>query len=139
MTERLLAGAAGVLLVLLAIPAGAAEPAQNDDEAERAKPPQKTPELLEQGRASFQRNCASCHGEKGAGDGFAAAALDPKPRNFTSDDFKYGSRPAQIFETLSRGSPGTAMVPFKHLPEEERWALAYWVSELRSSGKPRRK
>lgn len=130
MIERLLATAAGALL-LLANPAGAAEP-QSDDAA--AQPPKKTPELLEQGRASFQRNCASCHGEKGTGDGFAAAGLDPKPRNFTTDEFKNGARPPQVFETLAHGIPGTAMVPFRHLPEQERWALAYWVDELRQSG-----
>jgi mono/diheme cytochrome c family protein len=137
MIGRLLATAAGALL-LLANPAGAAEPQSNDD-AEASRPPKKTPELLEQGRASFQRNCASCHGEKGAGDGFAAAGLNPKPRNFTTDPFKNGGRPPEVFETLKHGVPGTAMVPFLHLSEQERWALAYWVEELRQSGQGKKK
>jgi mono/diheme cytochrome c family protein len=137
MIERLLATAAGALLAL-AIPGGAAE-AQSGDEAEAARPPEKTPELLEQGRASFQRNCASCHGEKGTGDGFAAVGLNPKPRNFTTEPFKNGARPPQIFETLRHGIPGTAMVPFVHLPAQERWALAYWVEELRQSGRAKKK
>ena len=34
-------------------------------------------------------NCNSCHGLEGAGDGPLAAALDPKPRNFTVGDFKF--------------------------------------------------
>jgi mono/diheme cytochrome c family protein len=137
MIERLLATAAGALLVL-GNPAGAAEP-RSDDDAEASRPPGKTPELLEQGRASFQRNCASCHGEKGTGDGFAAAGLNPKPRNFTTDPFKNGARPPQVFETLARGIPGTAMVPFRHLSEQERWALAYWVEELRQSAHGKKK
>jgi cytochrome c553 len=35
------------------------------------------------GAETFKTMCASCHGEKGKGDGAAAAALNPKPANFT--------------------------------------------------------
>jgi mono/diheme cytochrome c family protein len=135
MSDGLLAMAAGALL-LFANPAAGAGP-QGEDEP--STPPKKTPELLEQGRASFLQNCASCHGSKGRGDGFAAAGLDPKPRDFTAETFKNGARPPQIFETLARGVPGTAMVPFRHLPDQERWALAYWVDELRQAGRPRKR
>jgi len=31
------------------------------------------------GRAVFTRHCAVCHGERGAGDGPAAASLNPRP------------------------------------------------------------
>jgi mono/diheme cytochrome c family protein len=34
-------------------------------------------------------NCNSCHGLEGKGDGPVAAALDPKPRNYTVGDFKF--------------------------------------------------
>ncbi|MBI3090554.1 MAG: cytochrome c [Candidatus Tectomicrobia bacterium] len=33
------------------------------------------------GKAHYQALCAACHGTTGRGDGPAAAALDPKPRN----------------------------------------------------------
>ncbi len=99
--------------------------------AAAAEPPKKTPDLLAKGAASFARNCASCHGAGGAGDGVAAAALNPKPRNLVTEALKNGAKPAQIFETLGKGVPGSAMIAFKHLPEEERWALAYHVAELR--------
>jgi mono/diheme cytochrome c family protein len=35
------------------------------------------------GAVKYKELCVSCHGEKGAGDGAAAAALNPKPANFT--------------------------------------------------------
>ncbi len=35
------------------------------------------------GKAKFQQLCASCHGAAGKGDGAAAVALNPKPRNFS--------------------------------------------------------
>lgn len=34
------------------------------------------------GEATYKTMCASCHGEKGDGNGAAAAALNPKPTNF---------------------------------------------------------
>jgi mono/diheme cytochrome c family protein len=37
------------------------------------------------GEMLYQTNCASCHGEKGRGDGPAAAALDPKPQDLAAN------------------------------------------------------
>ena len=74
---------------------------------------------------------------RGGGDGSAAAKLDPRPRNFSTEPFKQGSSVRQIFDTLGKGVPGTAMVKFTNLSEEERWALAWYVRELKD-GKPER-
>ena len=103
--------------------------------AARAGEPKKTPELLAKGKASYEMNCASCHGSGGAGDGAAAAALDPKPTNLAAGKLKGGDKPAQIFATLGKGVPGTAMIAFSHLSEEERWAIAYHVAALRDAAK----
>ncbi len=127
MHERILVSLAAAVAVLLAPAARAGEP------------PKKTPELLEKGKASFAKNCAACHGAKGEGDGAVAAALNPRPRNFATDPFQYGSSAAQVFATLGKGSPGTAMIGFTHLPEEDRWGLAYYVLELKSAGKGAKK
>lgn len=43
-------------------------------------------EASDQGRALFRARCASCHGERGQGDGPVAAGLMVKPRRF-SDAF----------------------------------------------------
>ena len=37
----------------------------------------------------FKMYCATCHGAAGAGDGLAAASLNPKPTNFAAGAFKY--------------------------------------------------
>lgn len=36
----------------------------------------------------FQSRCTVCHGESGMGDGPGSAALDPKPRDFTSAEWQ---------------------------------------------------
>ena len=99
-----------------------------------APPPSK--ELTEKGKAVFAINCQACHGPKGAGDGPAAVALNPKPRNYATDTFKNGDKVENVFKTVSEGIKDTAMVSFAHLPEQDRWALAYFVLELRAAGKP---
>ena len=96
--------------------------------------PPKSQALLDKGKQSFLTNCMACHGEKGAGDGPGAVALNPKPRNYAKDPFKQGDKPDEIFNTLTKGVPGTPMVAFGHIPEEERWALVYWVLELKAQG-----
>jgi mono/diheme cytochrome c family protein len=54
--------------------------------------PKSTPELLAQGRTAFGKFCASCHGPNGQGDGPAAKALKPPPRNLVTQPVK-GGRP----------------------------------------------
>ena len=36
----------------------------------------------------FENRCTVCHGESGKGDGAGSAALDPKPRDFTSSEWQ---------------------------------------------------
>ena len=99
-----------------------------------AAAPAKDQALLDKGKAAFTTNCAACHGDKGDGTGPAAVALNPKPRNYATDAFKQGDKVEDVFKTLQTGVPTTAMVSFSYLPEADRWALAYWVLELRAQG-----
>jgi len=89
-------------------------------------------ERVIKGRALFLENCIGCHGEIGDGQGPAANAIKgPKPRNFTSGNFKRGSRPHQIFNTISNGSSGSMMPAWKEmLTEDERWSLVFYVQAL---------
>jgi mono/diheme cytochrome c family protein len=86
--------------------------------------------LVAKGKTLFAVNCASCHGTGGRGDGPAAAALNPKPRNFTETYWRYGGGPARIVQTITNGSPGTAMAAFPSIPLEDRFAIAHYVRTL---------
>ncbi|OGQ10859.1 MAG: hypothetical protein A2138_06445 [Deltaproteobacteria bacterium RBG_16_71_12] len=94
------------------------------------KAPKKTPELLEAGKKLYDVNCLPCHGEKGDGNGPVGQALVPKPRDFAKDPFKQGSKPVQVFTSITAGVKDTPMVGYPQLSEEERWALTYHVLEL---------
>ncbi|MBI3270115.1 MAG: c-type cytochrome [Planctomycetes bacterium] len=94
-------------------------------------------EAAPDGKALYARHCANCHGEKGDGRGPAAVYLYPKPRDFTGGQFKVrstqtGQMPTDqdLFDTLGRGMPGTAMPAFAFLQDDERRALVAEVKAL---------
>jgi mono/diheme cytochrome c family protein len=82
------------------------------------------------GAEVFAVNCASCHGEKGYGDGPAGAALDPAPKNLVDvaalagDDYLYWR--------INTGKEGTAMVAWKGvLTDEQIWELVAFIRTLK--------
>jgi len=89
-----------------------------------------TPELVAKGGGLYAVNCATCHGVAGMGDGPAAVALNPKPRIFTGGYWRYGGGVARVVQTISVGSPGTAMSAFTAIPMEDRFALAHFLRSL---------
>lgn len=99
-------------------------------DAEKAKknPLPSDKKFLEQGAKLAQVNCATCHGAKGKGDGAAAAALTPKPADWTSKRVQDESD-GELFWKISNGRG--AMPPWKHLPENDRWALIRYIRSLK--------
>ncbi len=69
--------------------------------------------LLVEGKVVFEANCAGCHGIAGDGMGPAAAALNPKPRNFVTWKMKYGDDNGSLTKTLQNGIKGSAMPAWK--------------------------
>lgn len=90
---------------------------------------------IQKGKIIFQLNCASCHGEKGNGEGIAGRFLNPKPANFLNDTLMNNLSPFQIYNTIRLGISGTAMVPINQLTDKEVWDAAFYVSSLRYQNK----
>jgi mono/diheme cytochrome c family protein len=65
------------------------------------------------GKDLYDTRCAPCHGAGGAGDGPAAAAIDPRPRNFRDPGFWRGRTVQQLRLVVKQGRPGTLMAPFE--------------------------
>jgi mono/diheme cytochrome c family protein len=95
-----------------------------------------SPELLELGKQTYEKKCLPCHGEQGEGQGEAAYLLYPKPRNFVDARYRLISTwdniptDEDLFRTISRGMPGSAMPSWAHLPEETRWGLAHYIKSF---------
>lgn len=84
------------------------------------------------GAAVFTANCATCHGERGLGDGPAATGLEPPPADLTDGAWTTGDGSLQaVTNTIEHGSPGTAMIGWKGtLTDTEIAAVANHVKEL---------
>jgi high-affinity iron transporter len=95
-----------------------------------ARAPSAVPDLAA-GARLFEQRCASCHGPTGHGDGPAAAALNPRPADFHSDEVMKGLTPFKAFNVVRFGVNGTGMAPVTDLDESARWALAFYVFTLR--------
>ncbi len=81
------------------------------------------------GKATYDAQCLICHGQGGAGDGPAGAALKPKPTDLTAASWWEGKDNAAIMGMIRRGSPGTSMVAYNKLSRED---LENLVAYLRS-------
>jgi high-affinity iron transporter len=84
------------------------------------------------GAAVFAANCATCHGERGLGDGPAATGLEPPPADLTDTAWTTGDGSVQaVTNTIEHGSPGTAMIGWKGtLTDAEIAAVASYVKDL---------
>ncbi|MEZ4417052.1 MAG: cytochrome c [Gemmatimonadota bacterium] len=82
--------------------AGAPDPPPGAPLAAAAGGPSAPPDLT-QARTTFQTVCATCHGKGGAGNGPGAAALNPKPANFTDPAFWKGKTDAELEKAIKDG------------------------------------
>jgi mono/diheme cytochrome c family protein len=55
------------------------------------------------GHATYHMTCAPCHGEGGKGDGPAAIALNPKPRDHTNGEYMDKLTNAHIYLVITKG------------------------------------
>jgi mono/diheme cytochrome c family protein len=90
-----------------------------------------TTNLLKIGSQVYAKNCATCHGDSGRGDGPDAAQFDPKPRNLAADSFKFGLQPSELYHTITTGIPGTMMASFQFLGERDCWAVVQYIRTFR--------
>ncbi|MDQ2720580.1 MAG: c-type cytochrome [Bacteroidota bacterium] len=80
------------------------------------------------GKTLYKTQCSPCHGDKGKGDGPAAAALNPKPADHTSKALQAESD-GSLFYKISEGHK--PMPGFKStLKDNQRWALINYIRTL---------
>jgi high-affinity iron transporter len=88
---------------------------------------------LAEGGSLYAKNCASCHGPRGKGDGPAARTMNPKPPALGDAVEMHDRSPGGMYRVLSVGVAGTPMVGFaSSLSADERWNIISYVMTLRT-------
>lgn len=96
---------------------------------------------LARGAALFARHCSVCHGQDGSAETMVASLLVPRPTAFADGLFKLVSTqngmPSDddLVATLRRGMPGSTMMAFDWLPNDDLAALAQHVRALAVRGR----
>ena len=106
--------------------------------------PEFTDAVVAHGKELFAASCAGCHGAEGKGDGvvpkrFSFQSL-PADLSRPAESVKIrttlmGSIPrdADLFRTITRGLPGTAMWSYREFSPADRWALVAYLKVLSST------
>jgi mono/diheme cytochrome c family protein len=63
------------------------------------------------GEATYKTNCATCHGDKGHGDGVAAAALNPKPAAFNDPERAKSITDESLYKVITEGGAAIGKSP----------------------------
>ena len=102
----------------------------------------ETSDAIAAGKKIYEIKCYYCHGIKGDGNGSDAPRLDPKPRNFTRNEYKIRSTgqgvlptDEDLFRIISSGVEGSAMPFWNTLTPEERWQVIFYIKTFNSEFK----
>jgi mono/diheme cytochrome c family protein len=77
------------------------------------------------GEAAYKKNCASCHGKTGLGDGVKARTLKDFPGDFSSVDFQKQTDGDHFYKTKFGR---TEMPKFdKKIPDEDIWSIVNYM------------
>jgi high-affinity iron transporter len=89
---------------------------------------------LAEGKTIYAQSCASCHGERGLGDGPAGRGLNPAPPALGSAELMHGVTPGLTYRVVSVGIAGTPMTGYAGtLTPQQRWNVVAYLGSLRAT------
>jgi len=84
--------------------------------------PNKLKGDMKWGREFYMKNCFTCHGVKGEGNGPRAYFNRPRPRDFTSDASRQILNRPRVFSSITKGRVGTVMPAWGKVLTEQQIA-----------------
>lgn len=97
--------------------------------AELVNPLQPTPEVVAHGRFVYENVCITCHGPKGAGDGYVTA-LFPKPPSLMTQrvrDWPDG----ELFHRPMRGQ-GSMPSHARQVDRRDIWSVVHYIRQMQA-------
>ncbi len=90
------------------------------------------------GKEKYDKSCVGCHGATGKGDGPAAAALNPKPKDHTDGKIMNSVSDKDLFAIIKGGGASVKKSPVmpaagKAMTDQDIWNV---VAYIRSLAKP---
>lgn len=79
--------------------------------AEPAPTPEPASDPVAEAQEIYKNRCTVCHGETGKGDGAGSAALEPKPRDFTSADWQKEVTDEHLTKIIVYGGSAVGKAP----------------------------
>lgn len=86
--------------------------------------------LVDLGKMTYMKQCRSCHGNKGLGDGPKARGLKTYPGNFSDAKFQAHSD-GELYYMSIIGRDEMPNFENKIPEEEDRWALIMYIRTLK--------
>jgi mono/diheme cytochrome c family protein len=112
-----------IMLFSVAVIAVSASISSAEDKGDAAK-----------GKESYDNTCVACHGPEGKGDGVAAAALDPKPRNLSDGAYVSTLSNEHLYKVISEGGASVGLSPMMApwggvLSEQDIWNVIAYIRQ----------
>src|ERR1035437_6890954 len=104
------------------------------ESAKKTKNPTKvTDENLKTGKALYVKNCKSCHGTEGKGDGSKSKELNTPCGDFTEKSFQ-SQTDGTIFYKIKEGRDDMPSFKKKITDEEDIWSIVNYLRTLTAPG-----
>lgn len=86
------------------------------------------------GKVSFENTCVACHGSQGKGDGPAAAALNPKPKDLSDAKLLSTQTDDFLYKVISEGGASVGLSPMMApwggvLSEQDIWNVVAYIRQ----------